>query len=56
MCKIINALVDLFLIGFCVYVGVFKANPTMRDLAFMIAVTCINVYLNQDKLSRLLKE
>jgi hypothetical protein len=56
MWKIISALIDIGLIVYCVYIGAFKADPTIKDIAFIVAMTYINTSINQGKLSRLLKE
>lgn len=56
MWKIVSSLIELGLIGYCVYIGAFKADPTVKDIAFIVAITYINTSINQGKLSRLLKE
>jgi hypothetical protein len=56
MYKVFSFVMETFLVGYCLYIGVLKTDPTLKDIAFLVAITCINTLINQGKLIRLLKE
>jgi hypothetical protein len=53
MFKIISILIELGLIAYCVYLGFLKADPSIKDLAFMLAIIYINTLINQGNIEQL---
>jgi hypothetical protein len=48
--KLAIFITDLLIMGYCGYIAFFKADPTLKDLAFIGFIILVNVMSNQSKL------